>query len=68
MTKSTARRLRRQYSNARRTWRTTARASPGFTRTSTTGRSPEMPCFHRPGWPRLLRESASDEGRNAASA
>ena len=39
----------RQYSCACRTCRTRGTSSPAATRTSTMGRSPEMPCGHSPG-------------------
>ena len=44
----------RQYSCARRSWRTMSRSSGSSMRTRTIGRSPEMPCAQRADGPRRV--------------
>ena len=61
MTTSALSPLRRQYSCACSTWRTSATSSSPTTRTSRIGRSPEMPCGHRPGLTELVRRESSPD-------
>ena len=54
ITRSTSSSFSRQYSCARSSWRTMSRSSSSSMRTTTIGRSPEMPYGHSPGAPRSV--------------
>ena len=69
MTTSALSPFSRQYSCACSTCRTSATSSSPTTRTSRIGRSPEMPCGHRPGLAELVRrQSCRGAARSEPSA